>query len=108
MRMQENYVGGAAKRNIGEHPTRVVDGATPAVDFWPYVDAIPQADFGAHDFSKGEVSYAWNTGEDTWQHVLVRCDEPNVFLGIVLDLSVNKVLGHHLLDLNEHYGLNPN
>ena len=47
-------------------------------------------------------------GEDTWQHVLVRDTEPNVFLVIVLDMKARTVLGHHLLDLNMDYGLNPN
>jgi len=91
-----------------ENPTRLDDEAIPPVDFWPYVDAIPHADLGGHDFSGGEVPHVWDMGEDTWQHVLVRDTEPNVFLVIVLDMKARTVLGHHLLDLNMDYGLNPN
>ena len=39
------------------------------------------------------------------QHVLVECETPNVFLVLILDLRRSEVLGHHLLDLRERYGL---
>lgn len=34
-----------------------------------------------------------------------RCDSANVFLMLVLDLAAATVHGHHLLDLNQVYGL---
>jgi len=35
-----------------------------------------------------------------FQHVLVECEAPNVFLVLVLDMPGSSVVGHHLLDLN--------
>ena len=90
---------------MGDHPRRVEDGASPPVDFWDYVDHIPTADLGGHDFSQGDVSHARNTIEGKWQHVLIGCAEPNVFLVIVLDLAPPSVYGHYLLDLNAEYGI---
>lgn len=90
---------------MGEHPTRVGDDADPPLNFWPYVQQIPEADLCGHDFSRGEVPYAWNTCDGKWLHVPIRCPTPNVFLVIVLALTPPAVLGHHLLDLNQHYGL---
>jgi hypothetical protein len=40
-----------------------------------------------------------------YQHVLIQCEAANVFLVLVLDLHERAVAGHHLLDLNEVYGL---
>lgn len=89
---------------MGDRPSRVEADAPPPVDFWRYVEQIPAADLDGHDFSAGEVSQAWNTVEGTWQHVLIGCSEPNVFLAIVLALTPPGVSGHYVLDLNEHYG----
>jgi hypothetical protein len=67
--------------------------------------AIPPEDFGGHDFSAGAVPYAWRMPDSTYEHVLVQCETPNVFLVLVLDLIGRSVAGHHLLDLNRLYGL---
>jgi hypothetical protein len=77
----------------------------PPFDFWEYFEAIPREDFGGHDFAEGRVSYAWNMRGTAYQHVLVECETPNVFLALVLDVPGRVVAGHHLLDLNRLYGL---
>jgi hypothetical protein len=77
----------------------------PPFDFWEYFEAIPREDFGKHDFSEGRVSYAWNMRGTAYQHVLVECETPDVFLALVLDVPGRSVAGHHLLDLNRLYGL---
>jgi hypothetical protein len=88
---------------VKEHPTRLEDGATLPVDFWPYVNAIPAAELDGYDFSD-RVVYAWDMGGTTWQHVLIgSSDEPHVYLVIVLDLKTLSVVGHHLLDLGLRY-----
>ena len=40
-----------------------------------------------------------------WEHVLLPCEAPNVFMVIVIDREQGQVYGHHLLDLNRLYGL---
>ena len=60
---------------------------------------IPASDFGGHDFSDGNVNYAWQMPAGHRQHVLVNCETPNVFLVLVLDLTAGEVLGHYLLDI---------
>ncbi len=88
----------------GTHDSLPVD-AEPPFDFWPYFDAIPEEHFGGHDFSEGRVPYAWKTREEHFIHVNISCPTPNVFLVLVLDTAAGEVKGHHLLDLNELYGL---
>ncbi|MEU8239053.1 hypothetical protein AB0C07_12465 [Actinoplanes missouriensis] len=77
----------------------------PPFDFWKYFEAIPPEDFDGHNFAEGLVSYAWNMRGTAYQHVLVECETPNVFLALVLDVHDRTVVGHHLLDLNRLYGL---
>jgi hypothetical protein len=77
----------------------------PPFDFWGYFEAISAEDFGEHDFSAGRVSYSWNMRGTAYQHVLVECATPDVFLVLVVDVPARSVAGHHLLDLNRIYGL---
>jgi len=63
------------------------------------------SELGGFDFSAGEVPYGWVVEEGRWQHVLVTCEVPNVFLVLVLDVPAQAVHGHNLLDLTTHHGL---
>jgi hypothetical protein len=92
------------QRTIGPDPTRVRPDEEPPFDFWPYFDSIDAEDFAGHDFSEGRVSYAWQMPGGVYQHVLVDCETPDVFLVLVLDLPACSVYGHHLLDLHRLYG----
>lgn len=89
---------------MGQRPESVDLGTPPPFDFWPYFDAVPPEDFDGFDFTAGEVSHAWNMPGGKYQHVLVRCPDPDVFLVLVLDLIKCRVHGHHLLDLPRLYG----
>jgi hypothetical protein len=51
------------------------------------------------------VTHAWRMPGTAYEHVLVRCRTPDVFLVLVLDVAGHTVVGHRLLDLNQVYGL---
>jgi hypothetical protein len=93
------------KATMDAEPVAVAQDESPPFDFWPYFHTIPEADFRGHDFSEGEVTNAWSMPISRYQHVLVRCETPNVYLVLVLDLQLRIVHGHRVLDLNELYGL---
>jgi hypothetical protein len=80
-------------------PIRIGPEEEPPFDFWTYFDEVPEADLRGHDFSDGTVTYAWHMPRGDLQHVLVNCEQPNVFLVLVLDLRRHDVLGHYLLDI---------
>jgi hypothetical protein len=74
-----------------------------AADIWPYVDGLDLSRLGITNI--GDVAQVYRDGRLRYDQVLLRTDITNVFLVIVVDLSAEAVLGHHLLDLNIEYGL---
>ena len=74
--------------------------AEPPIDFWPYFESIPAADFEGHDCGEGSVTYVWEHPQQYFQHVLINTQDPNVFMALVLDLRQKTIMGHHLMDLN--------
>lgn len=88
-------------------PMRRVDSdAEPPFDFWAYFEQIPLQDFEGHDCSEGAVDYAWIDPTGRFQHALVKSEDKNTHMVLVLDLASKSVHGHRLLDLNREYGLN--
>lgn len=77
------------------------------MDFWPYFEEIPAADFEGHNCTEGSVTYVWEHPDGSYQHVLVDSKDKNVFMALVLDVKKKQVHGHHLLDLNRLYGVRP-
>jgi len=77
--------------------------ARPVEDIWPYVDQIPPNDHRGHRLE--DVAYVYEDGSSSYHHVLSATDVANVFLAVVISLKAGSILGHHLLDLNEKYGL---
>lgn len=85
-------------------PVAVGPDDPPPFDFWPYADTIAPEDLAGHDFTAGVVAHAWRMPGGPYEHVLLACETPNVFLVLVLDVSSSTVLGHHILNLNHLYG----
>ena len=79
--------------------------ANPLVDIWPYVDQIPEGDLKGFVIEHGLVELVYRTGDDRFDHVLIPTLTKNVYLVIVVLRTEPKVFGHHLLNLNEQYGL---
>jgi len=92
---------------LAEPMKRVPEETNAPFDFWEYFDAIPKSDFENNE-DIGSVTYVWNHPDGRYQHVLIDCTDPNVFMTLVLDLTTKCVLGHRLVDLNHEYGLQRN
>lgn len=76
-----------------------------ACDIWQYIEAIPESDFEEYSIGDNDVEMVRRTGDQKFDHVLIPTNTKNVYLVIVVVLSNNRVLGHHVLNLNEKYGL---
>jgi hypothetical protein len=82
--------------------TQETDGV---IDIWPYVASIPSADLSGHQIYDEFVEHVYRDATGRFDHVLVMTKTKNVYLAIVVDLTLDRIHGHHLLDLNEKYGL---
>lgn len=79
--------------------------ATNVIDIWPYVGAVPAGDLAGHEIVDGSVAHVYRNADGTFDHVIVVTNVQNVFLVVIVDLTRDTILGHHLLDLNREYGL---
>ena len=93
------------KATIAPPPRDVLATATNVIDIWPYVSAVPQGELFGAQIIEGCVEHVYRMSNNNIDHVLVVTDIENVFLTVVIDLQADKIIGHHLLDLNEKYGL---
>jgi hypothetical protein len=79
--------------------------ATNVIDIWPYVASVPQKDLRGHEVYDQFVEYVYRDATGRFDHVQVMTKTKNVYLTVVVDLKRNSIYGHHLLDLNEKYGV---
>ncbi|MCO6048130.1 hypothetical protein NG895_29905 [Aeoliella sp. ICT_H6.2] len=86
----------------------VTQTATEVIDIWPYVQVVPLDDLLGNAIHDQFIEKVYRDASNRYDHVLVMTRTKNVFLVIVVDLEAKAIFGHHLLDLNEKYGLPPN
>ena len=79
--------------------------ANNVIDIWPYVDSVPEADLRGHRIYDRFVEYVYRDATGRFDHVLVMTTSKSVYLAVVVDLADDRIYGHHLLDLNEKYGV---
>ena len=75
------------------------------LDIWPYVDALDPKTYGVEQFL--DVDRVYQDARGRYDQILIETDRPDIFLVVVVDVRVNTILGHRLLDLNVEYGLIP-
>lgn len=90
---------------MGDPMRPVFEQSEVPAGFWDYFDAIPAVDFQGYAFGQGDIVAAYRDPAGRFDHVLLCSNVRDVFLVVVIDLSVRDVLGHHLLDLPMLYGL---
>ncbi|MAZ66303.1 MAG: hypothetical protein CMF25_04270 [Kangiellaceae bacterium] len=95
--MQNRLTEEAFKQTISS-PEKVTEGE-PVIDFWEYVELIPEEDYQGHDCSEGIVENVYRMTGNHYEHVLINSNTEKVAMAIVIDLEATKVAGHFLLDL---------
>jgi len=83
----------------------ITEASNPPLDIWPYVHAVPSADLRGHQIWGEFVECVYRSADDRFDLVHVCTRTPNVFLVIVVDRARAAIHGHHLLNLNELYGI---
>jgi hypothetical protein len=76
------------------------------IDIWPYVDAVPPSELNGCAIADGDmVEYIHRTAKGPFDLVHVMTERKNVYLVVVIDVTNDRIHGHHFLDLNREYGL---
>lgn len=90
---------------FGKGMKDVTDTAEPVTDIWEYVDELVEAGAVDRKLAAGElVSSVYRNDTATYDHVLLPMADKNRFMVIVVDLIMEEVEGHFLLDLNAENG----
>lgn len=102
--MDTKLLSGNAFRSYFSLPMRnVTADAEPGVDIWPYVDAIPIEELEGMVLRDVEIVYRDAVGR--FDLVNIATDHYQVFMVVVVDLVLNEICGHHLLNLPHLYGV---
>jgi hypothetical protein len=72
---------------------------------WPYVDKVPLKDYAGFDICWRYVPFVYKTADGAYDHVFVSTRTQNVFLLVLRNNRSGEIFGHHLLNLNEEYGI---
>lgn len=83
----------------------VINEAENVIDIWPYVASVPPDDLSGHHVQHECVEHVYRAPDDRFDHVMVMTLTKNVYLVVIVDLIGDCLLGHHLLNLNDAYGL---
>ena len=81
----------------------MTESAEPVLDIWPYVDAVDLGGLGITDLT--DVRYVYRDASDRFDQVLIGTGHFNTVFVVVVDRILGVVRGHHVLDLNERFGL---
>jgi len=76
------------------------------IDIAPYVRSVPVADLDGYSIPEEFfVDVIYRALDGPFDLIHVRTERENVFLVVAIDVTNDRICGHHLLDLNEEYGL---
>ena len=79
--------------------------AEQVVDVWPYIEEVLSSEYEDIDTVKWDVAYVYINQSESHQHILINTGMENIYLVVVVDILQKHIFGHHLLNLNQKYGL---
>ncbi|MFT3934689.1 MAG: hypothetical protein QM726_13785 [Chitinophagaceae bacterium] len=91
---------------FGEKMIDVTKTAEAVVDIWEHVEILVGANIvHKYVFEKKLVEFVYRNDTSSFEHVLLPTENSNVFIVLVINLTVKAIDGYFKLDLNEKYGL---
>ena len=78
----------------------VKDHSALSVNIWPYVEQLVKQKILANDvFEEQSIDGIYRNSENTFEHIQLPMEDPNVFTFIIVDLNLAIIKGHFCLDL---------
>ena len=86
--------------------TDITSSAEEMINIWPYVEKVLSSEYADAETDSWDVEYVYINQPESHQHILLNTEMENIFLVVVVDVTNKSIYGHHLLNLNQKYGLN--
>jgi translation initiation factor RLI1 len=78
-----------------------LDNDYPATNIWEYVKELVIAGvLPRYVWDNQVVEMLSRNNDDTFDHILLPTNEENIFVTIIIDLEMEEILGHYVLDVN--------
>lgn len=94
---------------MGSKMREVTEIAEPLTDIWDYAKQLLKDNLISREgFLKRYIEAVYVNNENRYKHILLVTNQKNVYAVIVVDMRDKKIFGHHILNLNEKYGITSN
>ena len=91
---------------MGSGMKDITQDAESVVDIWGYAGSLlSEGLISRYGFDNRLIEAVYGDEEGRYHHVLLFTEQSNRYIVIVIDTEKKVILGHHLLDLNEEYGI---
>ena len=85
--------------------TDITSTAEEVVEVWEYIEGVMYTEYACVETDSWDVEYIYTNQSESHQHILINTGMENVYLIVVVDVHSKSIYGHHLLNLNQKYGL---
>ncbi len=85
--------------------TDITTSAEEVVDVWPYIETVLDSEYKSANTEDWDVDHVYINQTETHQHLLINTGMKNVYLVVVIAVAERQIYGHHLLNLNQNYGI---
>ena len=93
-------------QTMGSGMKDITQDAEAVVDIWEYAGSLLAENLiSQYGFDNRLIEAVYSGENGHYQHVLLFTAQNNCYIVIVIDTEKRVILGHHLLDLNEEYGI---
>ena len=93
-------------QTMGSGMKDITQDAEAVVDIWEYAESLLAENMiSQYGFDNRLIEAVYSEENGHYQHVLLFTAQNNCYIVIVIDTEKRVILGHHLLDLNEEYGI---
>lgn len=86
-------------------PRTNVTGVEIPFDIWSYADVIIESDYSEYQDWNWRIECIYEMGYQQYHHILIPVPRDNCYLVLVLVDNMKQIYGHHILDMNQKYGL---
>ena len=91
---------------MGSGMMNITQDAESVVDIWEYAESLlDEKKISQYGFDNRLIEAVYSDEKRIYQHVLLFTEKSNCYIVIVINTEKRAIIGYHLLNLNEEYGI---